>query len=374
MSCSSLHSLYFFLFLPNILGKDAKSARFHKPNYFSFLNLCFMEKIALLTSGGDAPGMNACIRAIVKTCLDRNIRCFGIYNGYQGLIDKSGKWLTYDDVDNIIQMGGTILGTGRCPEFLQFEKRQKAAKNLTELEMDGLIVIGGDGTFAGAAKLWEEFEFSVIGIPGTIDNDILGTDYTIGFETAINTALDAVDKIRDTASSHHRIFFVEVMGRHAGLLALHTALAAGAESVLIPEVATDTAKLAMEIRFQNQGKRSSIIIVAEGDDGGDAYHIMTSVKPYLAEYELRHAVLGHIQRGGSPVAKDRIVASRMGFHAVELLCSGISGSYIGLNREELVSVRFGTGSEISMRTSDEFLHLIDVLRTKATSGIQQRIV
>ena len=233
-----------------------------------------MKKIALLTSGGDSPGMNAAIRSIVKTCLHYNIVPFGIYDGYQGMIDGRGKEMVYTDIDNIIQYGGTILGTARCQEFLTPEGRQKAYRFLNKNEIDGLVVIGGDGTFTGANMLSQENNIPIIGLPGTIDNDIYGTDYTIGFDTALNTVIDAVDKIRDTASSHHRVFFIEVMGRDVGLLALHSAIASGADSVLIPEEITNISKLAADIKLHNKGRRSTIIMVAEGDDEGHAIDIL----------------------------------------------------------------------------------------------------
>ncbi len=321
-----------------------------------------MKKIALITSGGDAPGMNAAIRAIVKTCLYYKITPFGIYDGYKGMMEGRGRQLNYSDVDNIIQYGGTILGSARAEEFYQVEGRQKAICFLKENNIDGLIVIGGDGTFAGAHLLGQEMKIPIIGIPGTIDNDIFGTEYTIGFDTAINTVIGAVDKIRDTASSHHRVFFVEVMGRDAGFIALASAVASGAESVLIPEETTDILKLVENIK--NQGKNSSVILVAEGDDAGHAIDIMHKVKPYLKEYELRISVLGHIQRGGSPSAKDRIIATRMGNLAVELLRESKTNIIVVVKGDKLETCSISKAIKQHILPDMGFLKLIEVLRKK----------
>ncbi|MES2800477.1 MAG: 6-phosphofructokinase [Bacteroidota bacterium] len=323
-----------------------------------------MKKIALLTSGGDAPGMNTAIRSIVKTCLYNNIIPFGIYDGYKGMMDGQAKELTYQDVDNIIQIGGTILGTARSEEFRTVEGRKKAIDFLRQNEVDGLIVIGGDGTYKGAAALHEEFDIPVIGIPGTIDNDIFGTDFTIGFDTAINTVVEAVDKIRDTAGSHHRVFFVEVMGRSSGFIALCTALACGAESVLIPEEITDIQQLVDNIKTNNKGRRGTIIIVAEGDDAGDAYHIMKQVRPELPNYDMRHVVLGHLQRGGSPSANDRILATRLGSAAVELLLVGKSNLVVGVSGVDISTCTFAEAFSCSHAPNLEYVRLIESLRTK----------
>lgn len=323
-----------------------------------------MKKIALLTSGGDSPGMNAAIRSIVKTCLNYKITPFGIYDGYQGMIDGRGKIMRYADVDNIIQYGGTILGSARCKEFLEIEGRQKAIKFLKENEVEGLIVIGGDGTFTGAKILGQEMNIPIIGLPGTIDNDIYGTDFTIGFDTALNTVISAVDKIRDTASSHHRVFFVEVMGRDAGFIALYSAIASGAESVLIPEEITDIPKLVEDIKQQNKGRRSTIILIAEGDDQGHAFDIMNKVRPFLQEYDLRHSVLGHMQRGGSPSVQDRILATRMGNFAVDLLIGNNSNITIGVRGTELVTCSIAEAIKEHASPDLAHLKLIEILRTK----------
>ena len=323
-----------------------------------------MNKIALITSGGDSPGMNACVRAIVKTALHHGITPFGIYDGFQGMIDKRGISLTYQDVDNIIHRGGTIIGTARCEEFRTVEGRKKAISYLKEENVDGLIVIGGDGSFTGAYLLGQEMNIPIIGIPGTIDNDIFGTDHTIGYDTALNTVIEAIDKIRDTASSHHRVFFIEVMGRDAGFIALNSAIASGAESVLIPEEITDIPNLVKELKVQNKGRRSSIVIVAEGDDGGGAKEILEKVKPFLPEFDLRHSVLGHIQRGGNPSALDRIIATRMGNYAVELLIKGESNIMIGVFGEDLCTCSIEQGIKEHATPMMSKLDLLKTLRTQ----------
>lgn len=323
-----------------------------------------MKKIALLTSGGDSPGMNACVRSITKICLHYQITPFGIYDGFQGMIEGRGIELTYQDVDNIIHRGGTILGTARSAAFRTLEGRQKAIEFLKKEAVDGLIVIGGDGSFTGAYCLGQEMNIPIIGIPGTIDNDIFGTDHTIGFDTALNTVVEAIDKIRDTASSHKRIFFIEVMGRDAGFIALHSALSCGAENVLIPEKHIDIEKLVRDIQTQNKGRRGSIILVAEGDDWGGAKEIMEKVAPFLPEYDLRHSVLGHIQRGGNPSALDRIIATRMGAYAVELLMEGHTNVMIGTSGEDLITCSIEKGIKENAVPDLKKLKLIAKLRTK----------
>jgi len=294
-----------------------------------------MKKIGVFTSGGDSPGMNAAVRAVVKTALHYNIEALGIIDGFEGMIRGDFKSLSYNDVNNIIHLGGTVLGSARSKEFRTSEGRQKAFKNLKSAGIEGLIVIGGDGSFTGAHILSKEHGIPFIGLPGTIDNDLYGTEASIGYDTALNTIVRAVDQIRDTASSHHRIFFVEVMGRNAGFLALNSAIASGAESVLIPESITDVEALAKQIKTQNKGKRSSIIIVAEGDDAGGAIEIVQKVKPHLEGFELRTTILGHTQRGGSPTYYDRAFATRAGVKAVELLMEGTSNTMVGITGDEL---------------------------------------
>jgi 6-phosphofructokinase 1 len=322
-----------------------------------------IKKIAVLTSGGDAPGMNACVRAIVKSALNKNIEVYGVEDGYQGLIEGRIRQMKYADVDNIIQYGGTVLGTARSKDFLTVEGRMKAIANLNELKIEGLIVIGGDGSFAGANQLSKEMDIAIIGIPGTIDNDIVGTDHTIGYDTALNTVVDAVDKIRDTATSHHRIFFVEVMGRDAGFIALNSAIAAGAEAALIPEEITDISELVVKIKNSNKGKRSTIIIVAEGDDAGGAKEIMEKVQPYLMDYELRYSILGHIQRGGKPTVKDRIIATQMGVKAVELVYALKTRLMIGVIGEGIVTHPIEKSVKQHSKPDINKLKLLESLRT-----------
>lgn len=273
--------------------------------------------------------MNACVRAVVKTCLGKGIIPVGYYDGYLGMIENRCAEMTSDDVVNIIQRGGTILGTARNDEFRTKEGRAKAIENLRAKGIDGFICIGGDGSFRGASALSSEMNIPVIAIPGTIDNDVYGTDRTIGFDTAMNTVVDAVDKIKDTAGSHHRIFLVEVMGRDAGFIALETAIASGAASVLIPEERSNVELLAKDLKGQNKRRSNSIVIVAEGDDAGGVKEIYEKLLPLMDGYTLRYSILGHIQRGGRPSAFDRILATRMGVYAVELLEEGASNVMIG---------------------------------------------
>lgn len=295
-----------------------------------------MKRIALITSGGDAPGMNACIRAIVKTCLGKGIVPIGFYDGYEGMIENHFKVMNSEDVVNIIQRGGTILGTARSERFMTKEGRQIAIDNLKRNKIDGFICIGGDGSFTGANVLSHEMNIPIIGIPGTIDNDIYGTDRTIGFDTAINTVVDAVDKIKDTAGSHHRIFLVEVMGRDAGFIALETAIASGAASVLIPEERSNIELLAEDLKSQDKRLSNSIVIVAEGDDEGGAKEIYEKLIPFMEGYTLRYTILGHVQRGGSPTAFDRIIATKMGVVAVESLMAGKSKMMVGSKGDDII--------------------------------------
>jgi len=322
------------------------------------------KQIAVLTSGGDAPGMNACIRAIVKSCLHQEIECIGILDGFQGLIDKNVRKLEYSDVNNIIHRGGTILGTARSQEFKTEHGILRAIKNIDDLKINGLIVIGGNGTFAGAKALNDRINLPIVGIPATIDNDIYGTDHSIGYDTVLNTVVESIDKIRDTASSHHRVFFVEVMGKHSGFIALNAAIASGAESVLIPEELTDIPKLAQQIRKQNLGTRSSIIIVAEGDDAGDAVTVMNKVKPLLPEYELRCSILGYIQRGGNPSAKDRIIATRMGVKAVELIYENVANKMIATQGDNITTLPIEEGIQRLSLPDLSKLKLLEKLQTK----------
>ncbi len=322
-----------------------------------------MKKIGIITSGGDAPGMNACVRAIVKFCLNKNIVPVGFRDGYKGVIENDFCNLTFKDVNNIVQQGGTILGTYRSEEFKTVEGRQKAIANLTKNDIDAFICIGGDGTFTGASILSQEMNIPVIGIPGTIDNDIFGTDHTIGYDTALNTVVEAVDRIRDTAGSHKRIFFVEVMGRNAGFIALNSAIASGAESVLIPEEVTDIKEVANDLKRQNKGARSSIVIVAEGDDEGGAKEILSKIKPYMEGYSMRYSILGHIQRGGRPSAFDRMLATRMGAFAVESLLNGISNVMIGAKGDQLLTLSIHEATHNLAKPDMSKLEVLHNLRT-----------
>ncbi len=294
-----------------------------------------IKRIGLLTSGGDAPGMNACIRAVVRTAIKKGIDVMGIKRGYEGLINDEIKKLERISVSNIIHLGGTILGTSRSEEFKTKEGRKKALENIQKHKIDSLIIIGGDGSFRGAKEFSDETGIPVIGIPGSIDNDIYGTDYTIGFDTALNTALDAVDRIRDTATSHERIFYVEVMGRLSGFIALESAIAGGAETVIIPETKTSISEIAHLIKTSyEKGKRSIIIIVAEGDESGNAFQIAQKVYN-ITKLDYRVCILGHIQRGGRPTARDRILATKLGYYAVEGLLDGERDVMVGELKGEI---------------------------------------
>ena len=287
-----------------------------------------MKKLGVFTSGGDAPGMNACVRAVVRSGLYNGCEVIGVQHGYEGMIEGRFVDLQARSVSNIIQRGGTILQTARSEEFRTQEGRMKAARNLRKAGIEGLVAIGGDGTFQGAAKLVEEHGFPVVGVPGTIDNDLFGTDYTIGYDTAVNTAVEAIDKIRDTAASHDRLFYVEVMGRDAGFIALDVGISSGAEFIMIPETRTNIQALKVELESLKKIKSSALIIVAEGEVEGGAFSLAEKIKD-AAGYDYRVCVLGHIQRGGSPSARDRLLASRLGVAAVEALLEGQSNVMVG---------------------------------------------
>jgi 6-phosphofructokinase 1 len=325
-----------------------------------------MKKIAFLTSGGDSPGMNACIRAIVKSCLNQNISPFAINNGFKGMIENDFHEMTYLNVNNIIQLGGTIIGSARSEEFKMKEFRNTAINNLISNQIDGLIVIGGDGTFTGATILAKEMDIPIIGVPATIDNDIFGTDFSIGYDSALNTIVDAIDKIRDTASSHDRIFFVEVMGRNSGYIALNAAIASGSESVLIPEQISDIHFLANQIKNLNKGIRGSIIVVAEGDDLGGALKILSDLKPLLPSFDLKATILGHIQRGGNPSAFDRIISTKMGVHAVELLIEGKTNLMVGIKENSIISIPIQDGINLKKNPIEE--NDIDLLKKMLTTN------
>ena len=300
-----------------------------------------INSIGILTSGGDAPGMNAAIRAVTRSAIYNGLKVFGIYRGYKGLVTGEIQEFKSQNVSNIIQMGGTILKTARCKEFKTAEGRAQAYENMKKFGIDALVVIGGDGSLTGARILAQEFDIPCIGLPGTIDNDLYGTDTTIGYDTALNTILDAVDKIRDTATSHERLFFVEVMGRDAGFLALNGALAAGAEAAIIPEFSTEVDQLE---QFINHGfkksKSSSIVLVAESELTGGAMHYAERVKNEYPQYDVRVTILGHLQRGGRPTAHDRIIASRMGVASIQALLEGQRNVMIGIENDKIVYVPF----------------------------------
>lgn len=316
-----------------------------------------MKKIGVFTSGGDAPGMNAAIRAVVRMGITKQLDVFGIYQGYVGMIEGKISPIFPRDVANIIQRGGTVLKTGRSAEFMKAEYRKKAADNLRAMGIEGIVCIGGDGSFRGAHLLWEEQKIPVIGIPGTIDNDVFGSDNTIGFDTAVNTALDAIDKIRDTAASHDRLFIVEVMGRNSGHIASHVGLAGGAEEIFTPDANTTVEKAVERIKESiKRGKTSSIIVASEGQKPGRAYDLADSIRK-KSGLDAKVCILGHLQRGGSPTAGDRILASRMGAAAVEALIAGKSDLMIGTEADKLVHVPFDVVVKSEKKTSMELINL-----------------
>lgn len=322
-----------------------------------------IKRIGVLTSGGDAPGMNAAIRAIVRTCFYHQVECIGIFRGFQGLIDADFEVLGPRDVNYILNKGGTILKTARCNEFKHKQGRDKAYQNLSESGIDALIVIGGDGSFTGAMILSKEFNIPVMGIPGTIDNDIYGTSHTIGFDTALNTVVDCIDKIRDTASSHKRLFFVEVMGRDAGHIALNAGIGAGAEEILIPEENLGIEHLLTSLqRSKLSGKSSSIVVVAEGDKTGDnVFEVAKYVEEHAPEYEVRVSVLGHMQRGGAPSCFDRVLASRLSVKAVETLLSGRGNYMVGLLNDQVALTPLELAVKGKSPIDKELLRVSDIV-------------
>lgn len=320
-----------------------------------------LKRIAVLSSGGDAPGMNAAIRAIVRSGLSHGLEVYGIMRGYEGLIENDIKKMTSQSVSNIIQTGGTILKTARCPEFREKEGRKKAFENIKNNKIQGLIVIGGDGSFAGAAIFSKEFNFPVIGIPGTIDNDLYGTDYTIGYDTALNNVVDAVDKLRDTASSHNRVFFVEVMGREAGFIALRSGIACGAEGILIPELDGQIDKLKKALSKRMKFKKSSIIMVAEGEREGNIFDIAKDIEKEFKNMDVRVSILGHIQRGGSPSAYDRVTSSRLGVAAVDALLNDQRSIMIGIANNDITHVPLNKTVKLHKNVNTGLLEIIDLL-------------
>ncbi len=321
------------------------------------------KKIGILTSGGDAPGMNAAIRAVVRACAYHNMECTGIYRGFQGLIEGDFKELNARSVKNIINRGGTFLKSARSKDFRTEAGRKQAFQNLQNESIDALVVIGGDGTFAGASVFVQEFNFPIVGLPGTIDNDINSTDYTIGYDTALNTVVEAIDKIRDTANSHNRLFLVEVMGRDAGDIALNAGIGAGAEEILIPEQNMGRERLLESLsRSKKSGKTSSIVVVSEGDQiGKNIFELAKYIEENLKEYEVRVTVLGHIQRGGAPSCYDRVLASRLGVGAVDALLRGETNVMMGIVHNKVTSVPFSEALKGSNEIDEELIRVADII-------------
>jgi 6-phosphofructokinase 1 len=320
-----------------------------------------IKNIGLFTSGGDSPGMNAAIRAVVRTAIYYNIDVTGIRRGYEGMIKGDMFPMDRKSVSNIIQRGGTILKTARSEQFKTPEGRKLAYEQLKKNNVDALVAIGGDGTFRGAKIFGHEYDIPVVGLPGTIDNDLCGTDFTIGYDTAINTVIDAVDKIRDTAESHDRLFIVEVMGRDSGLIALRTGIAAGAEAILIPESKTGLNAVFERLESGRKDKSSKIIMLAESGDAGDAFEIGKQIKERFPNYDTRISVLGHIQRGGRPTCMDRVLASRVGVAAVEALRDGHRNEMIGLIHKDIAYTPFEHATKHNADINPNFLKIVEIL-------------
>jgi 6-phosphofructokinase 1 len=322
-----------------------------------------IKKIGVLTSGGDSPGMNAAIRSVVRTCAFHNIGCVGIYRGYQGMIEGDFKEMGPRSVNNIVNKGGTILKSARSMDFKTPEGREKAHKNLLKAGIDALVVIGGDGSFTGALLFNSEYNFPVMGIPGTIDNDIFGTSHTLGYDTALNTVVEVIDKIRDTASSHNRLFLIEVMGRDAGHIALNAGIGAGAEEILIPEEDLGLDRLLDSLRKSKAaGKSSSIVVIAEGDKiGKTVFELKDYVESNFPEYDVRVSVLGHMQRGGAPSCFDRVLASRLGVKAVECLLEGKSNYMVGLLADKIALTPLEQAIKGHTEIDQELLRVSDIM-------------
>lgn len=321
-----------------------------------------IRRIAVFTSGGDAPGMNAALRAVVRTAAYNGLHVYGIERGYEGMINGELKRMEVRDVGNIIHRGGTILRTARSKRFMEPEGRKSAFESLQAYDIDACIAIGGNGTFTGANVFSREYGIPFIGIPGTIDNDLYGTDFTIGFDTAVNTAIDAVDKIRDTADSHDRLFFVEVMGRHSGFIALSTAIGSGAGSVVIPETESSLDKLKETLRKgAKKGKLFSVVIVAEGCSLGGATDIAEALKADMPDFDARVTIIGHLQRGGSPTAMDRLLASRLGFSAVEYLLAGRENVMVGIVHDNVVCTSLADAISKDKRPNNDLIRMAEVL-------------
>ena len=320
-----------------------------------------MKKIAVFTSGGDSPGMNACIRAVVRTAIHHNLEIMGIMHGYEGMINNEFIHLNKKSVANIIQRGGTILKTARSKRFMTSEGMETAFNNLKKHNIDGVICIGGNGTFTGAQEFSEMFPINFVGCPGTIDNDLVGTDFTIGYDTAINTVVEAVDKIRDTAESHDRIFIVEVMGRDAGLIALRSGIAVGAEGILIPESKNDLAKILNNLKKTRKDKTSKIIMVAEGDESGGAFNVANIIREQFPHFDVRVSILGHVQRGGTPTCMERVNASRMGYSAVQALLEGKKNVMVGIINKEICFTPFSNAIKHIEELNPELINMMEIL-------------
>ena len=321
-----------------------------------------MRSIAVFTSGGDAPGMNACVRSVVRNALYLGLDVYGIKYGYNGMIEGDIYKMKSYSVSNIIQRGGTILKSARSKAFMTPEGRKKAFQHLQKRGIDGLVAIGGDGTFTGANLYYQEYRIPIIGIPGTIDNDLFGSDYTIGFDTAVNTALSAIDSIRDTANSHDRVFFIEVMGRNSGFIAIQCGIGGGAEMVMVPETATTTDDVIQNLKEgRDKDKTSSIIVVAEGKVHGNAHEIADRVLSELPELDIRVSTLGHVQRGGKPTAFDRILASTLGMAAVEGLTDGKKGVMVGIVNNQIQYTNFKDAITKPKPINDDMLRMVKIL-------------
>ena len=323
-----------------------------------------VTKIGVLTSGGDSPGMNACIRAVVRTGIHHGLEVYGIMRGFSGMVENDIIKMESRSVANIIQRGGTILKTSRCKEFFDAEGRKKAYENLKSHDINGLVIIGGDGSFRGAQIFSNEYDIPCIGLPGTIDKDIAGTDFTIGFDTAVNTAVEAIDKVRDTAEAHDRLFVIEVMGRDAGYIALHSGIATGAENILIPEKKTDIENIITQLEEKERRKKLvNLIVVAEGEEFGGANEVAKLIKSRLPLLEVRVCILGHIQRGGAPSCMDRLIASRMGYHAVESLVEGRYNVFVGIVNNKINYIPLDEAVKKKQRVSEEWLKIVKILAT-----------
>lgn len=321
-----------------------------------------MKKIGVFTSGGDSPGMNACIRAVVRTGLHFDLEVYGIQRGYNGMIKGEMSKLERTDVSNIIQQGGTILRSARSEQFMAKEGRQTAADQLKKHGIEGIVAIGGDGTFRGAAIFYKEHGIPCIGVPGTIDNDLYGTDFAIGYDTAINTAMAAIDNIKDTANAHERVFLVEVMGRDAGFIALRSGIATGAEEVMIPEYQSDMDKVIDHLKSNfHKKKTSNILVIAEGDDAGGAFRISEKLKKAIPEMECRVTILGHTQRGGRPTCMDRVLASRLGMEAVKRLLNGEKNVMVGQRHDEIISTTFDRAVKHHQTLNPLLLEMTEIL-------------